>query len=224
MRTNNALAAIGPAWLSVVAAAVFVLAACQQPQPAATTPKAEAPKAVAPVANPEQAKSFPNCTWGEVKGGGVSIWAFTCPDDKIVFDAALPGFKREMTGPNAASYPIVWLFTKAADAPVDAALPAIRAASKGAETCVLAPLADGAPGAFHLVPTGNAKKRHDDFVAGKLARPTEADAFPCGPLGPSEAGMRIISAVPGAPTLVAAAETGSDIPIYDLKTLRAGPP
>jgi hypothetical protein len=171
----------------------------------------------APTPNPALAENFPQCTWGEVKSAGVSLWAYACPNDRIVADAALPGFKREMSGPSPSSYPIIWLFTKPAGAPVDAALPAIRAASKGSEACVLEQIKDMPAGQFQLMPAGEARKRYDAFIAGKAEEP----ALPCGPLGPSEAGMRIIREVPGAPTLVAVMETGSDVPLYGLDTIRA---
>jgi hypothetical protein len=200
------------------------LAACQPASPpsAKTDAPPSAPAAAdAPAPPSGLAETFAACEWGEVRGGGVSLWAFACPNDRIVADAALPGFKREMSGVDPSGYPVVWLFTKAADAPVDAALPAIRAASKGAEACVLEQIKDAPAGQFELTPTGEAKMRHDAFVADTLKNPTESDALPCGAFGPSEVGMRIIREVPGAPTLVAVMETGSDVPLYDLSTLRA---
>lgn len=198
---------------------VALLAACQPAPPPAEPAPPPPPAATGPQPPEALASSFPGCTWGEVKGGGASIYAFTCPDKKIVFDAALPGFKREMTGEMAGSYPVVWLFTKAADAPIEAALPAIKAASKGAEKCALEPIKDGQAGDFQLMPTGAARKAYDAFIAGKADGPS----MPCGDFGPSEGGMRIISVLPGAPTLVAVAETGTDVPMYDLSTLKGAP-
>jgi hypothetical protein len=202
-----------------------VLAACQPQAPYGSDAgkKAAPAPAAAPTPPAALAETFKECTWGEVKGATASLWAFSCPEDKVAFNAALPGFERQITGATPSTYPIVRLFTKAADAPLDAALPAIRAASRGAETCVLEPIPEMA-GQFQLMPAGPARKRYADLVAGTLKNPTDADYLPCGPLGPSEAGMRIISAVAGSSTLVAVSETGSDVPLYDLSTLKAVTP
>ena len=204
-----------------VLAAVTAVAACQQPAPA---PKMDAPPAAvvtAPVPNAEWAKSFEGWTWGEVKGGGVSIWGFSRADDKLIFDAAVPGFVRETTGPNAGKITVVQLFTKAADAPVDAVLPAVRAASKGGAACVFEQIKDSPAGHFQLMPVDAARKAYDAAISGKGK--DGDNLLPCGPLGPSEAGMRVIRAVPGAPTLVAVIHMPSDIPTFDDDTLKAAP-
>jgi hypothetical protein len=198
-------------------AAGAVLAACQ---PVAPPPKSEAPQAAAAAPKPPEGweTAFPNCTWGEVKGGGASIWAFACPNDKIVFDAALPGFAREISGENAAKGPIVQFFTKAADAPIESVLPAIRAASSAPADCALEQVKDAPAGEFQLMPTGQSRQAYDRLIA--PGGPEEGNFMPCGALGPSEAGRRVIKAVPDAPTLVAVIHIPSDIPTFDETTLR----
>lgn len=207
-----------PAAMALTATLVFAVA-CQQPQPA---PKADqaaiksgaptpAPSPV-PTPNAEWAKSFPNCTWGEVKGGGASLWAFACPDDVVVFDPTVPGFVRAIGGANPSRATLVRLFPRAADAPLESILPALRAASPAPETCVLEPLKDGGPaGDFQLMPMGAAGKA-ESF-----------ETMPCGAFGPSEGGMRLIRLVPGAPTLAAVIFMPSDIATFDAQTLRGAP-
>lgn len=164
---------------------------------------------------PPQALSeqFGDCNWGEVRAAGVSVWSFACADQRLVGDEALPGFVREDGGQR---YPVIRLFEKAPEAPIDAALPAIRAASPGAETCVLEPVSGGG---YQLMPTGEARRAYHAHINGE----TEEPIIPCGPLGPSEAGMVIIEVVDGAPNIVAVISTPSDIPIFDWNTLRATP-
>ena len=184
-----------------------VLTACAP----ASAPQREAQSAP----QPPQALSeqFGDCTWGEVRAAGVSVWSFACADQRLVGDEALPGFVREEGGQR---YPVIRLFDKEPEAPIDAALPAIRAASPGAETCVLEAASGGG---YRLMPTGEARRAYDAYINGE----TEEPVFPCGPLGPSEAGMVIIEVVDGAPNMVAAISTPSDIPIFDWNTLRATP-
>lgn len=177
---------------------------------------ASAPQSEAQLApQPPQALSeqFSDCTWGEVRVAGISVWSFACADQRLVGDDALPGFVREEGGQR---YPVIRLFEKEPEAPIDAALPAIRAASPGAETCVLEPASGGG---YQLMPTGEARRAYDAYINGE----TDEPIFPCGTLGPSEAGMVIIEVVEGAPNTVAVISTPSDIPIFDWNTLRVTP-
>lgn len=215
MRLQHKVAA-----LAVALSGLAGLTACQQQAPSSQTATSKSATATAPTPPAGWETAFPNCTWGEVKGQGVSLWAFACPNDTIVYDAALPGFVREMSGENAAKAAVVQLFTKPNDAPIDAALPAIRAASEGGAACVLEQIKDAPAGEFQLMPTGAAAKAYQDDLAGTTTTP---NLLPCGPLGPSEAGMRMIRAVPGAPTLVAVIHIPSDIPTFDPSTLKAAP-
>jgi hypothetical protein len=151
-----------------------------------------------------------------VRAAGVSLWSFACPQQRIVGDESLPGFVRE---DEAKRYPVIRLFSKAAGDPVEAALPAIRAASAGAETCVLEPISGADEGRYQLMPTGEARRAYEAFTHGQGDGPS----MPCGPLGPSEGGMRVIQVVDGAPDKVAVIDTGSDIQLFDIRTLRASP-
>ena len=85
--------------------------------------------------------SFPACTWAEQTGAGLTISAFSCPNQKLVADEALPGFQMQQTETDGAQsrYPAIQVFAKAADAPIDAVLDAVRPASPGLFTagCVL---------------------------------------------------------------------------------------
>lgn len=169
---------------------------------------------------PPQALSeqFRDCTWGEVRAAGVAVWSFACAEQRLVGDEALPGFVREDAGQR---YPVIRLFEKEPGAPIDAALPAIRAASPGGEACVLEPVS-GEQDLYQLMPTGDARRAYDAYINGQTINgQTEEPPFPCGPLGPSEGGMVIIEVVEGAPNRVAVISTPSDIPIFDWSTLRA---
>lgn len=182
---------------------------------AAACSPASAPQIVEPLTpQPPQALSeqYPDCTWGEVRAAGVSIWSFACPQQRLVGDEDLPGFQREQEGQR---YAVIRLFAKAPDAPIDAALPAIRAASSGSDACVLEPIS-GEQHRYQLMPTGEARRAYDAFINGQGDGPS----LPCGPLGPSEGGMRIVQIVAGAPDRVAVIDTGSDIQIFDWSTLR----
>ena len=173
-----------------------------------------------PAPQPPQALSeqFGDCTWGEVRASGVSVWSFACAEQRLVGDEALPGFVREDGGQR---YAVIRLFEKESEAPIDAVLPAIRAASPGAETCVLEPVI-GEEYLYQLMPTGDARHAYDAYINGDTINgQTEEPPFPCGPLGPSEGGMVIIEVVAGAPNRVAVILTPSDIPIFDWTTLRA---
>lgn len=190
------------------------LAACAP----ASAPQSDAQSAP----EPPQAlrEQFRDCTWGEVRAAGVSVWSFACADQRLVGDETLPGFVREDGGQR---FGVIRLFEKAAEAPIDAALPAIRAASPGAEACVLEPVG-GEVNLYQLMPTGDARRAYDAYINGEAINgQTDEPPFPCGPLGPSEGGMVIIEVVDGAPNRVAVIFTPSDIPIFDWNTLRATP-
>lgn len=178
-----------------------------------------------PVPDASRAETFAGCTWGEVQSGGVSVWSFSCPQDRLVADPALPGFVREVDGPDGVlRASVIALFAKAADAPLTSVLPQVRAASPGAQTatCDFEELA-GEPGAWLFMPTGAARAAYDALIApgSDATEPTEADFMPCGAWGPSESGQRVFRVVPGAEDTVAGINLGSEITIFDPSTLRA---
>lgn len=189
-----------------------VLSACSPPAPPAAPPAAS-PEA--PVPGEAQAEAFPNCQWGEVTGAGVSIWSFACPGDRLIADDSLPGFQRETRDEAGAvvRVPVIRFFSKPADAPIDAVLADVRAASPGSETCVLEP---GSHGDFVLMPTGAAFEAHQRFIRGEADGPS----MPCGPLGPREAGGHTFRLLKDAPDRVVMINWPSDVPIFDPDTLR----
>jgi hypothetical protein len=195
---------------------VLALAACTPPQP---------PKAADPVPDASRAETFQGCVWGEVQSAGVSVWSFACPRDRLVADPALPGFVREVEGPEGVlRAPVIQLFTKAETAPLDAVLPAVRAASPGAATasCAFEEMA-GWAGHYQFMPTGEARATYDALIApgGGATEGPEPDYLPCGVWGPSENGQRAFTVVPGAEDRVAAIHLGSEITLFDPATLRS---
>lgn len=207
----------------LIGAAALSLSACQ----AANEPASAPP--TTPAADPQpsetMAQTFQGCTWGQVTGGGLSVWSYDCPaasgDFRLVYDAALPGFV--MTG-NAAGEiwrnPAIVIFKKAADAPIDAILSEVRAKSPGphSDTCVLAtvPSPEGDVAGFE--PTGAIKAQWDAFASGAAdAEPMEP---PCGEMGPQMSGDRGFRVLADDPTTVVFVEYGSEIQPFDPASIR----
>jgi hypothetical protein len=123
------------------------LAGCSAP--------AEAPK-------PSQAaaETFKGCEWAEVRGKTLSIWSFACGPDyggaHLEADDTLPGFRLVSDGVQPGQ-PVIRVFAKPADAPMDAILPAVRAASPGPDiaTCTFQPSVNpaGAGQVYQFAPT-----------------------------------------------------------------------
>jgi len=176
--------------------------------------------------------TFVGCTWGRVEGAHLEIWAYDCGPEhgnvRIVADDTLSGFVEESAGPDGASRrTVVQAFAKAADAPIDAVLDAVRAASPGphSDTCVLAPApAEEGSGAGHFIfePTGAAKTAWDAFVSNPNS--DEAMEPPCGRLGPAMEGDRYFQVLPNDPQTVVFVELGSEIQLFDVNTLAVRAP
>lgn len=204
------------ATMAVLAAA---LAGCSP----GDTRKVDAAEIAAPQPSQGMAETFSNCTWGEVKGATASIWSFACGADagnvRLAADDALPGFVIESTDPAAPGRrTAIRIFAKPADAPIDAILDAVRAASPGPQsaTCAFAP-AQGVDHAgrprFMFTPVGEARAAYDLAVTSdNIPEP------PCGAFGPSEAGDRVFEII--APDKVAYIDFGSEIQIFDASTLK----
>lgn len=176
----------------------------------------------------ELQRTFSGCAWGEAKGAhGLSIWSFACGPQfgnvRLVADDALPGFVLEATGPEGMDRrPAIRIFPKPAVEPIDAILPAVRAASTGpaTATCVFEP----APGVDHvgggdfvLAPTGDAKAAYDAAISSdQMPEP------PCGALGVSGVGDRVFRVLAGDSESVAWIDFGSEIQIFDATTLKRG--
>jgi hypothetical protein len=212
-----------------IAAAIAVLStltlvACEAPAEPADA-------AVPAVADPQPSEmlqqTFASCTWGKVEGSGLAVWSFDCSagpgGSRLVADDSLPGFVIENTFEGETSRsPAIVIFKKAADAPIESILDAVRARSPGPNTatCTLQPVTfEGAvPGSFSLEPTGELAARWNAFASG------EADSVevepPCGPMGPQMVGHRSFRVLEGDPTTVVLIEYGSEIQIFDPSTLR----
>jgi hypothetical protein len=203
--------------LGVTALLCGMLAACSP----GDTGKFDPHAAAAPTPGATAQATFAGqCAWGEVKGATLSIWSYACGPESghihLVADDALPGFRRAGDAPESTV--AIRIFAKPADAPIEAILPAVQAASPGPSTaaCAFAP----APGVdhegradFQFAPTGADKAAYDAAAAGG-----EVPAMPCGELGVGPAGDRIFRAI--APDKVAYIDFGSEIQIFDATTLK----
>ncbi|MES2725212.1 MAG: hypothetical protein V4656_18825 [Pseudomonadota bacterium] len=206
-------------WTRLASVGGFALmGACTQP---AAKPPAAPPAAAGSALR--SAPEFAACAWQEVRGAKLAMQAFACGPEQggqhIEADDGLPGFQLVHDGSPAERRPVVRTFAKPADAPLEAILPAIRAASPGphSATCAFAP-AQGHDhkdkGRFVLEPTGAAKASWEASLAVEPGEP------PCGALGVSAAGDRYFKVMPGHPDLVVYADMGSEIQIFDPETLR----
>ena len=203
-------------------AAVMIVAASLAGCSPGDTRKIESAAATAVEPSAVMRETFSKCAWGEVKGATVSVWSFACGADagnvRLAAGDALPGFVIESTDPAAPGRrTAIQIFAKAPDAPIDAILDAVRAASPGPQTaaCGFMP----APGVDHagkprfiFSPVGEARAAYELAITGdQIPEP------PCGPMGPSEAGDRVFEVI--APDKVAFIEFGSEIQIFDASTL-----
>lgn len=182
------------------------------PEPAAVTAD-PVPMAVA-------RDTFKGCIWQKVQGAHLSIWSFACGPDfgntRLIPDDKVDGFDLTAGGEGRM---VIRTFAKAANAPVDAILPAVRAASPGKDTrtCALVPVAtfDAWAGQLYdLEPTGAAKTAYDK------ANAIEPQAPPCGDLGIAPDGDRFFAVLKGDPSRVVYVDMGSEIQIFDPNTLK----
>jgi hypothetical protein len=174
------------------------------------------------------AAAFPNCTWEEVRAGGVAINSFACPNARLVSDEALPGFYLVTTEPNGEETrtTVVRIFSKPSDAPIDAVLETVRAASPGpaSATCVFRPgtsnLGEQAIDRYLLMPTGAAL----EALEACLNLQSRVGCRPCGPMGvpPTDAVSRTFEVLDGAPDKVVFVDWGLESgQVYYPETLRA---
>ena len=208
----------------VAAVACIGLAACND----AEAPTATQAVALAdPVPDAMHQETFAGCQWGKVTGSGLSVWSYDCPvargDVRLVADDNLPGFAIEGVSDGVTSRsPAIVIFKKAAEAPTESILAAVRARSPGphSATCTLQPIvAEGVPpGAFTFAPVGDVATQWAAFSNGD-AGAVEMEA-PCGDMGPQMVGDRSFQPVSGDPTTVVFVEYGSEIQIFDAATIR----
>jgi hypothetical protein len=209
--------------MSLALVAALGAGACQQAAEAPAAPAA----ASAAVPSQTMQETFANCTWGEVTGSGLSVWSYACGsgsgNTRLVADDSLPGFAIEGTYEGETSRrPAIVIFKKAADAPIESILEAVRSKSPGPNSanCTLQPVTfEGAvPGSFAFEPTGAIKTAWEAFASGAAdAGPVEA---PCGDMGPQMSGDRSFRVVEGDPTTVVLIEYGSEIQIFDPSTIK----
>lgn len=206
----------------LIAAALLAACSPSTPSPEASAPAPEAaaagtPAAEAPIPGESQAEEHADCQWGEVRGATLSIWSFTCADERLIADETLPGFVRETTDSATGQVyrtGVIQVFTKAPDALVASVIDQVRAAAPGAESCEIEP---GSHGDHVLMPTGEAFEAWQRFVRGEADGPSN----PCGPFGPTEGGGVTFRVVEGAPDKVVMIDWGTSPPIFDPDTLRA---
>ncbi len=202
--------------------ALIGLAACQQAEDKAATPVAAA--RTTPQPSEVMQQTFNQCTWGEVTGGGLSMWSYACPagagDFRLVYDDSLPGFAFEATYEGETSRrPAVVIFKKAAEAPLVSIQDAVRARSPGPHSneCVLSIVSSPEGDIAGFEPTGEAKARWDAASSGEGVEPVEP---PCGDMGPQMSGDRGFRVVADDPTTVVFIEYGSEIQPFDPSTIR----
>ncbi len=209
---------LGP--VLVLSLSMGLVAGCGTRDAARSDAKSEAgiSDSTAPVPPDSLKETHAGCQWGEIRAGETSIWRFTCARSDIVADENLPGFLREdvLEDGTRVRNVVVQIFAKGADEPIEAILPALRAASPGVgtESCALEASGEGR---YVFVPTGEARQLYDKFLNGSAEGPT----MPCGIWGPSEAGQRAIFPVPGSNEKVAAVDFGTDPPLHDFRTLKS---
>lgn len=185
----------------------------------------------APKPSQGMADTFKPCTWSEVKGETLSIWAYACPAEfshiHIVADDTLPGFALVGDGgePGVQTYtPVIRTFAKDASAPIDAILPDIRKLSPGEhiDACTLQPAQNpfdpdhSTRKLFELAPTGAAKTAWDKAVQGNADM-----APPCGDMGVTYSGIHLFEVMTDDPARVVYVDYGSEIQNFDTTTLKA---
>jgi hypothetical protein len=192
--------------------AVLVVAACERGATHLVVPESPKP-------NEGMAQTFKACTWGEVKGEGVSVWSYACGagtgDLRLQWNADANGF--DIVGAGAAA-PAIRILPRAADAPLDSVLDAVRALSPGpaSATCVFQAAAgvdhDG-KNRFVFAPTGEAKAAYEAAISGPDVPPE-----PCGALGVGPTGQVTFELV--GHDKVVMINHGSEIQIFDAGTLQ----
>ncbi|MFN3229489.1 MAG: hypothetical protein ACK41P_06535 [Asticcacaulis sp.] len=168
----------------------------------------------------DQVRTFAGCNWEEIKGPGLSVHAFQCPNAYFEADASVPGIVKvvkdvEMNKTYRGTTFRLFKTNKKND--VTGALSAIRAASPGAETCILEPIPDS-KGDYALMPVGKDREIYDAYARGDGG---DEPVFPCGALGPSEGGFTNFSLLKGADDQVVMTAFPSDLPAFDAKSVKA---
>jgi len=196
-------------------------------QPLATTALAALMVLAASTQTPAEAPpEFADCKLGDVTGAGMTISSYACGPERgniqLVADEALPGFVEVTSGPDGESKTVrVRAFKKEPGEPIDAVLPAVRAASPGPHSaeCTFEPLdaEDTAePKRYVFAPTGDSK------AAWAAAQDSGGEIDPpCGDLGEQFVGDLYFQELPGDPSTVVFVNAGSEIQIFDPTSLKS---
>lgn len=208
--------------VAAVAVLSLPLVSCDRSQPTADPMPTAAAQA-----------AFAGCQWGKVKGSGLSVWAYACGPalngKSLIADDEVGGFAVISDGLEPRV--VIRSFAKPANAVINAALPAIRAASPGryTATCVLTPMTvEGRGSVYLLSPGGPGKTYWNGIQSGNiLPRVPRAITSPCGPLGiGGESSPGYFEVLESAPTKVVYVDprseiAGRDVQIFDASTLAA---
>lgn len=170
-----------------------------------------------PKPSKEFQQTFKGCKWGQVKGETLSIWSFACDkkhgDTRLEAANGLSGFVLKSQDDETIA---IQVFTKDKAAALDSILPAVQAASPGeyTDSCALVPM-KSAPERYVLEPTGDAKTKWEAAETG--GEPMDP---PCGALGVNYVGDQYFEVLKGNPEIVVYYNMGSEIQIFDPKTLK----
>ncbi|MBB4153820.1 hypothetical protein GGQ80_001726 [Sphingomonas jinjuensis] len=169
-------------------------------------------------------EAFEGCRWGRVDGQVPSIWTSACDkthgDQRLVPANDVGGFAIVPPNPGPGRQILIRSFAKVAKAPVASILPAVlRATGRYKRSCrLIEHRRYGDWGTiWTLEPTGS------ELRAYEAANSIEPQENPCGVLGIGPAGDRFFRVLPGEPTRVIYADMGSEVQIFDLKTLAKRP-
>lgn len=166
-------------------------------------------------------ETFTGCRWGKVTGRSYSIWSYACGktygDQRLVPANDVDGFAIVPTAPARDRQIVLRTFRRARGAPVTAILPAVlKVTGRAKSSCRLVEHRNyGDWGTVWLLEPAGAQKRAYDIANAK-----EPQENPCGALGIGPAGDRFFRVLPADPTRIVYADMGSEIQIFDLKTLR----
>ena len=155
----------------------------------------------------------------------LAIKSFNCGPDQgnvhLEADDKISGFVEVLEGSEGPMrITKIRAFKKSADAPLDAILSDVRAASPGrnSETCVFTPTTDADDGTKRWVfaPGGEARETWaQDEKSGDPVDP------PCGALGVQFEGDLYFEVLPDDPTTVVFVDAGSEIQIFVPSTLKS---
>jgi hypothetical protein len=193
----------------------------------------EAVQTLAPLAEaqprPEMQEAFGSCAWEQVTGVGLSVYSYACGpehgDARLIADEDMQGFSIEtaVASGHTIRTPVIRVFSKAANAPIDSIVPEIGAVSPPLDggSCALARVDaanDPRPGdgrvRYVWAPVGRLKTNWDAANNGGVLMPS-----PCGNLGVKYKGAVTFEALADDPTKVVAVTWGETVQIFDPSTI-----